>query len=187
VLVKTGETIVTAMTSNAAFATPTPPLATVGSALTKLDSAETATKTRAKGTKEARDAARVEVVQLLHALKAYVQTVADATPDQSEAIIASAGMSSKKKAVHDKPPFAVKVGPTSGTVRVSVKAAARRASYEWEWSSDGAKTWTLVPPSLQSKTTIPGLPAGTTCQFRYRAVTRTGAGDWSQPLSFLVQ
>jgi hypothetical protein len=41
--------------------------------------------------------------------------------------------------------------------------------------------------TLQAKTTIAGLVPGSTAQFKYRAVTRTGEGDWSQPVSLLVQ
>jgi hypothetical protein len=31
------------------------------------------------------------------------------------------------------------------------------------------------------------VPSGTTVAFRYRAVTKAGIGDWSQPLSLLVK
>ena len=65
--------------------------------------------------------------------------------------------------------------------------AGRRASYEWQWSGDGGKTWTNVPATLQAKTTVLGLPSGTVLQFRVRAVTRTGEGDWSQVVSVLVK
>ncbi len=44
--------------------------------------------------------------------------------------------------------------------------AARRASYEWEYSTDGGKTWVAAPPSLQSKTTVTGLLSATMTQFR---------------------
>jgi hypothetical protein len=71
-------------------------------------------------------------------------------------------------------------------VKLAVRAAALRASYEWESSVDGGKTWTPAPPTLQAKTDISGLPAGTVVQFRFRAVTKTGATDWSQVTSLLV-
>ena len=51
-------------------------------------------------------------------------------------------------------------------VLAAARAAAVRASYEWEWS---------------------GLPVATTAQFRFRAVTKAGAGDWSQPTALLVK
>jgi hypothetical protein len=159
----------------------------VSAIITKLDAAETATKTRTHGTVQARNEARVQAVHALHALKGYVQQVADANPDQAESIIASAAMGSKRKPARSKAPLAVKPGTSSGSVRVAAKAAAHRASYEWQWSGDGGKTWTPVPSTLQSKTTIAGLPTATNCQFRYRALTRTGAGDWSQTVTVLVK
>jgi hypothetical protein len=41
--------------------------------------------------------------------------------------------------------------------------------------------------SLQAKTSMTGLPSGTTVQFRYRPVTRTGQGNWSAPVALMVQ
>ena len=52
---------------------------------------------------------------------------------------------------------------------------------------DGGKTWVDAPPTLQAKMTIGGLPAGVTVLFRYRAVTKTGADDWSAPITFAVK
>jgi hypothetical protein len=96
-------------------------------------------------------------------------------------------MAIRKTAAHSKLPFAAKAGPVSGTVLLAAKAAAARASYEWEWSGDGGKTWTAVLPTLQAKTQITGLPVATTVQFRFRSVTKAGASDWSQPISLLVK
>ena len=82
--------------------------------------------------------------------------------------------------------FAAKPGPVSGVAKVVAEAAARRAAYEWQYSVDGGKTWVAAPPTLQAKTTIAGFVPGTSAQFKYRAVTKTAAGDWSQPVSLLV-
>jgi hypothetical protein len=185
-LIKTVQAIIAALTGNAHFPNPNPPLATLSAALAALVAAETATETRAKGTIATRNAARAQLLSDIQAAKANVQQVADANPDQAEAIIASAGMTVRKTAVHAKPTFAAKAGTTSGSVKLSARAAALRASYEWQWSVDGGKTWTPAPPTLQAKTGITGLPVGTIVQFRYRAVTKTGATDWSQPTSLLI-
>jgi hypothetical protein len=72
-------------------------------------------------------------------------------------------------------------------VRLVAKAAAVRAPYEWEWSADGEKTWTQLPSTLQAKTTVTGLTPATTYQFRYRATTKVGEGDWTQVTSLLVK
>jgi len=186
-LVKVGQSVVAAMTGNAFFPQPNPPLAQVTAAIDTLDTAQTATKSRAPGSVAVRDGARTAVLLALRTLKAYVQQQGDADPEQSEAIITSARMATRKAGNHTKVAFAAKPGDVSGSVHMAVKAAASRASYEWEWSADGGKTWTAAPPTLQAKTTITGLASGTTYQLRYRAVTKTGASDWSQPLSLLVR
>jgi len=66
-------------------------------------------------------------------------------------------------------------------------AAARRASYEWQSSLDGGKTWTILPTTLQAKTTVSGLTLGATVMFRSRPVTRTRKGGWSQLTSIVVK
>lgn len=83
--------------------------------------------------------------------------------------------------------LAVTAGVVSGTAKVEAKAVARRAAYEWPWGADGGKTWTSLPPTLQARATITGLPVGVTCSFRHRAVTRTGEGDWGQTVTYLVK
>ena len=186
-LIKVTQAIIAAQTSNPHIPSPSPPLATLTAALDVLVTTEAATKTRAAGTVAAPNVARTNLLSLLNASKANVQQLADLTPAQAEAIITSAGMGVRKTPGHTKPPFAAKPGAVSGTVVLAARAAAVRASYEWEWSGDGGKTWTTVPPTLQAKTEIPGLPVATTVQFRFRAVTKAGAGDWSLPTSLLVK
>jgi hypothetical protein len=186
-LIKMAQAIIAALTNNLHIPNPNPPLATLTASLTKLVADEAATKTRAAGTVAARNVSRTSLLSLLHATKANVQQVADLNPDQAEAIITSAGMGIRKATTRTKAPFAAKPGLVSGTVKLVVKAAAARASYEWEWSGDAGKTWTAVQPTLQAKTEILGLPVATVVQFRYRAITKTGAGDWSQPTSILVK
>jgi hypothetical protein len=186
-LIKVTQGIVAALTSNPHIPSPNPSVPTLTTALEALVTAEGATKTRAAGTVGARNVARTNLLSLLQASKAGVQQVADANPEQGEAIVTSAGMAIRKTPAHTKPPFAAKQGAVSGTAVLAARAAAVRASYEWEWSGDGGKTWTAVPPTLQAKTEIPGLPVATTVQFRFRAVTKAGAGDWSQPTSLLVK
>ena len=82
---------------------------------------------------------------------------------------------------------AARAGLLSGTASLVTASAAGRASYEWQYSTDAGKTWLLLPPTLQAKTSVSGLQAGTVVQFRNRAVTKTGASDWSPAVSLLIQ
>ncbi len=179
--------ILAAMTGNAHFLTPTPPLATVTTAVGGLESAQAATKTRAPGSVAARDTAHSQVLVQVRQLLGYVQQIADANPEQAAEIIASAGLKSRTSVPPIKPPFAVNPGPVSGSARLAVRAAGPRAAYDWEYSLDGGKTWVAVPTTLQAKTVITGLPVAASVMFRSRGVIKGGAADWSQPLTLLVK
>ena len=72
-----------------------------------------------------------------------------------------------------------------GSVKLTAKAVADRASYEWQYSTD-QKTWTNAPASLQAKTVITGLTSGTSYYFRFRGVTKAGEGAYSQIVQILV-
>jgi hypothetical protein len=76
--------------------------------------------------------------------------------------------------------FAARPGAVSGSAKVVAVSAGHRASYEWQYSIDGGKTWVTAPVTLQSKTTIAGFAPGS------RAVTKTGEGDWSQTVSLVI-
>ncbi|MGH7294834.1 MAG: hypothetical protein ACRELB_07875, partial [Polyangiaceae bacterium] len=103
-------------------------------------------------------------------------------------IIESVGLTLRKTPVRRPRVFAATAGANSGTVKLVAASAGKRASYEWQYSIDGGKTWVLAPPSIQARTAIPGLPAGTSVEFKYRPVTpKAGAADWSAPVTMLVQ
>jgi hypothetical protein len=185
--IKHGQTVQAALASNPHFPLPDPIIAAFIAALGTYDAAATAAETRAKGTIAARNAAKVVYLGAIHALKARIQQVADASPDQAEAIITSTSLAVKKVPNRQKQTFEARQGATSGTVHVIAKAVAARASYEWQYSIDGGKTWTSLPNTLQAKTTMTGLPVGTIVEFRVRSTTKKGQGDWSLPTSLLVK
>jgi hypothetical protein len=176
-----------AMTNNASFPNPTPKIATVDAKLTELETAQTAARARTKGAVTIRDQKRAELIVLLAQLKAYVQTVADADSVNSATLIESAGMTVKKVSVRAKHVFSIKEGAVSGSVKVVTASGGHRASYDWETSIDGGKTWQLAPSTMQAKTAFTGLAPGSTLMVRYRVLTKAGEGDWSQPLPFIVK
>ncbi|MGH7294731.1 MAG: hypothetical protein ACRELB_07360 [Polyangiaceae bacterium] len=179
--------VVHAMTNNPAFPSPVPALSVLSAAVSDLQAAETLALTKAKGTAAARNDKRAVVVSLLQQLRGYVQAVADATPENGATLIQGAGFAVRKIPQRAARVFAAKQGLTSGAVKLTATISARRASYEWQSSTDGGKTWVSAPATLQAKTTIVGLPAGTFVQFRYKTVTKDGEGDWSQALALLVK
>ena len=181
------QSLATAMTGNASFPSPNPTLATFQANITALTNAETAVLARTKGAVQDRNAKLATLKTDLETLKAYVQGVADAAnPTNAASIVESAGMTVRKITLHDKPALGVKQGSVSGTVNLAAKAPAHRASYAWQYSTD-QKTWTSTPQTLQAKTGVSGLTAGTTYYFRVQVLTMTGEGDWSQIVSLLVK
>jgi hypothetical protein len=181
------QSLATSMTGNASFPSPNPTLATLQANITALSNAETAVLARTKGAVQDRNAKLATLKTDLETLKAYVQGVADAAnPTSAASIVESAGMTVRKITLHDKPALGVKQGSVSGTVNLAAKAPAHRASYAWQYSTD-QKTWTSAPQTLQAKTGVSGLTAGTTYYFRVQVLTMTGEGDWSQIVSLLVR
>jgi hypothetical protein len=180
--------IVQKMTGNPAFSTPTPTLAALTAATNDLHSAETAALSRAKGSATVRDDKRTVLVSLLQQLDGYVQSIADATPENGAAIIESAGLAVRKMTAHGKRAFAAKQGALAGSATLTAATAGPRSSYEWQYSIDGGKSWAFAPATTQGKTAVAGLPSGTTVQFRYLAVTpKGGQGDWSPAVALLVK
>ena len=181
------QNVATALTGNASFPSPTPPLAQFEADIAALVTAEAAVLSRTKGAVEIRDAKLDVVKNDLASLRNYVEGVAAAaTPTNAPAIIEGAGMTMRKVTLHDKPALAVKQGSVSGTVNLVAKAAAKRAAYAWQYSTD-QKTWTTLPTTMQAKTGVSGLTVGTTYYFRVQAVLASGMENWSQLVSFVVQ
>jgi len=187
-LVTYAENVVARMTGNPAFTTPVPNLALVTTATGDLRVAQTAVQARTKGTVAIRDEKRTALVTLLKQLRGYVQSTADATPDTALSIIESSGFAVRKTAARKPRVFDALPGAVSGSAKLVAPSAGQRASYEWEYSTDGGKTWVTQPVTMQAKTTVTGLTPGASVQFRYRPVTpKAGEGDWSHSLQLIVK
>jgi len=173
---------------------PNPPLATVQPQIQALDVAQQATSTRTKGTVAARNAKRDVLVTSLESWRMYVQTLCDANPEQADALIAAAGMAAAKVAVHAKPMLGAKLGIASGSVTLEANATLlvgrgvkKHAAYNWQYSTDGGKTWTNAPATPLATTTIEGLTPLTTYAFRVSVTVSKTVGAWSQAVSILVK
>jgi hypothetical protein len=154
-LITYAQGIVKGMTGNPAFPTPNPPLAEVSTAIGDLQTAETAALARTKGAVAVRNEKRTALMVLLQLLKAYVQVTADANVENGPSIIESAGMAVRKVPVRAPRVFEARAGNVSGTVRLIAASAAHRASYDWEYSTDGGKTWIGVPATLRGHGAVP--------------------------------
>ena len=97
-LIAYADAIVKAMTGNAAFTSPLPTLAVVSAAIANLLEAQTIALRTRGGTVD-RDEKKVALVALLHQLKAYVQSIADANLENGASIITGASMVVRKVTV----------------------------------------------------------------------------------------
>jgi hypothetical protein len=167
------------------FPNPIPALAKLVAHIAAADAAHVAALTREAGTAATLAAAVRAVEGDLESLHVHVQGVARLDATNGPAIVASAGMSLKDARGPSPADFTVKQGRISGSVVLVARAVARKASYDWQYSTD-EETWTSAETTFQAKTKLVGLAAGTRYFFRFRARTREGLKDWSQVISLLV-
>jgi hypothetical protein len=166
---------------------PSPPVAltVLTSHIDDLTAKEAVAQTRVKGAAANRDAARKQVVVDLGQLQGYVQQVVNADPANAESLAAEAGMSVRKKTNPAKPPLAAK-NPSTGSVQLVAKAISGAKTNDWQYSTDGGKTWVSATSTTKAKTTITGLVPGSTVSVRHRPITKAGPADWGQDVSAIV-
>jgi len=147
--------IASRMQGNPYFPAPTVPIATL---LAHIEALEVQILSR-RDVSKARDSALLAVKADLDMLAMYVQTLAGERMLDSEAIVASAGMSIKRFPGPGKPPFVVKQGKLSGSVKLVVRDSGRNRTFYWQYSSDGA-TWIDREETVVAHAEISGLTPG---------------------------
>jgi hypothetical protein len=179
--------VVIAMTGNNHFPTPSPALSVITTDANNLETAYIAAQTRAKGT-TAQKNAMAKVLQLsLQALAHYVETIANADPNNAEAIITSAGMQMKKPAVHA-PRILHVVASSKGQVTLTCPVT-KNASYRWDVAIGDPTieaNWKMLVEVKQSKVIQNGLISGTLYHFRQWTIGLKGLGPVSQIVSTTV-
>jgi hypothetical protein len=163
--------IVTSMTGNVNFPAPTPGLTQVTTDANNLDASVQAAKTRARGT-GSHVAAMLKAIKVtLKLLVAYVENIANATPDHADTIIISSGMFVKKHTPIIKADFSVKAGKNTGEA-VLVCKASPHSTYVFEMTTDPSNPalWMAINKGTKSRYTKTGLTSGKLYYFR---VTRT--------------
>jgi hypothetical protein len=175
------------MATNAAtLPAPDPALSVLQTQIDTLSTKQALVKARATGSVGDRDVAQKACAVSLATERAYVEKVCNANPTAALTIAEDAGMALRSTAVFEKPPLAAKPGTVSGTVVLAAKATKGAAANEWQYSTDGGKTWVDLPITTKATTSIPNLTPGTTVAFRQRAVTKDGATNWGQTIEHLV-
>jgi len=163
--------------------------------ITSLAAAQAAvTGTKTKGTAETRNSRRTALWTAMLSLQAYIQGLANAlSPDDAAAVIKNAGMVVAQAGTHHKAELSAVLTSMPGNVHLEANRAllvgkadaAKNATFNWSWSSDG-KTWNNAPSTPYASADIPGLALMTTYSFRVCVTVAKATGPWSQPVSILV-
>ncbi len=183
-IVHVGSTISSVGADPKTFPAPSPAMALMTTHLNTLSTCQQDAKTRVEGAVAARDAAAGVVIADMHTLGTYVSGLCNADPANAAAIATEAGMYIRKSSSFTKPPMRI-TQTVSGTAKVIAKAIKGAKAYDFQYSTDGGKTWLAVPTSTKSSVTVSSLTPGAT-QFRYRAITKTGVLDWEEPYAATV-
>ena len=179
--------VLAAFLASAYFPNPTLKLVIFAADIDEYDKAETLAGTKALGAVALRNAKRKKVIADLHHLRDYVQSVIEAQVNLADALamIHSVGFFAKKLRQQFKAALQARnVGP-SGHVKLDARSLGANVVYYWQYSVDQS-TWINVPETLKASVLVTGLTKGTTYFFRFRALTRAGAVDFSQVVSLLV-
>jgi Fibronectin type III domain len=179
--------IVTALTGNPTFPTPSPSLASITAAATALTTADTevqAARQTAKEKTNARNQKEDALDTLLNQIAAYVESVGG--DDQT---ILSAGMDVRGPAVASNdapgPPqnLTATAGDHEGEIDLSWDKVSGAKSYVIEKSNDPnvSTSWTHAGVSTRSNFTAGDLTSGTRYWFRVAAINNNGQSGWSDP------
>jgi hypothetical protein len=161
-------------------------LAQLDLSIARVDVAQVATYTRAKGTVQVRDAALARVVSHLKMLRSCVEQIARRDAANAFVIAHAAGMGVARGTSFVKVNLALYPGHVSGEVEARAKMLIKHEAHDWQYSLDG-KTWLNLPSTRQSTTRITGLTPGTQVYVRHRALQRRGATSWSAAAMLTVR
>ena len=172
--------IVTSMTGNANFGTPSPTLATITTNVNALEAAHIAAKGGGKDD-TANMRAKEAVLDLsLKLLGYYVEGIASANAANAEAIILSAGMDVRGKRANFARGFEVSATGNIGEVRLQ-REAISRGSYEYQMSTDISTdaNWQRIYSGTRARIVMSGLVSGTRYYFRSAGIDKNGLSPWS--------
>ncbi len=156
-----------------------------------------ATKT-SRGAVPAREAAREVLWGSSDSIRAGIQVLCEASPEQAGAIAASAGMKLKEPRNAVPQLLQVKVLPGRGAAFLKaslallvamlpdVKGRGGKRTIFWRYTLDGSKSFVDVEATPWVTTTASGLPLNTDVGFQVSLKDRRGRTAWSQTITVHV-
>jgi hypothetical protein len=164
--------------------------------ITALANAQTNALTlKTRGLAALRNTKRDALWTAMGILSAYVQGLADTmSAENASSLIQSAGLVVAGTGARAKAILTATLTPAPGVVHLVANASllagkaakSKRLTFNWEWSSDGGKTWNDAGSTPHANTDVTGLTLMTTYSFRVSVTTAKAAGAWSQAVGLLV-
>jgi hypothetical protein len=126
-----------------------------------LASLQQSARAKVPGAAADRDAALRIVAASAELLRAFVEQLCNASPEQSATIAQSAAMQISSRPVRAKVPLWARQGLNPGVVLLYASVALLVTGkggrfFSWEWSGDGGATWVAVPPRPRRGPPSPG-------------------------------
>ena len=182
------EAIVTSLTGNTHYPTPSPILASVQAAATAFQTALVAAADGGKLKTAEKNEARETLLGLLRNLALYVQQHCQ----ENLAILLSSGFDARKAPTPAgvlPAPVAVTLTQSalSGILDFRAKAVANASAYEGQMTMDVNKDdWGSVGTFTAARFKLEALKPGTTYWARARAIGAAGPGAWSDAVSAMA-
>ena len=184
--------IVTAMSNNASFPNPSPPLSeitAIADEVTQAFSMVQAAKSEVTTRVVTQDNAVAKLDQALTKLAGYVESIAG----KDDGLITSAGMETKASPSTPSVPgvpqaLSANAGEHEGEINLFWKAVPNARSYAVEASNDPAApaSWTHVGIATSASKLIANLTSGKRYWFRVAAVSAGGQSGWSEHATKVV-
>jgi hypothetical protein len=179
--------MITAMTGNAAYASPNPALADIVAARNTFITAVNAAKDSRLAV-TVRRKQRIALVTLLRNLALYVQSTCGG--DLSTLLSSGFSAQRSRQPIGELPaPANLRLtrGKVSGQIVARFEKLPRAGAYEWRYATTAAPTvWVTANATLAARTTLDGLVPGTQYIVQVRAVGTAGPSDWSDAVVLMA-
>ena len=167
------------------FTTPEPPLADLTTAINKLSNEHSAPASPGKAARVKQYA--IALRQMLTEEGAYVESVANADPENAVSIIESASMRVKHERRASPNGFRLKITGIPGEIQLRTNSEARSAFlFQFTTTADLPGSWVDLYFGTRAGYKATGLVSGAKHYFRVMKIDKNGKSPWSNVLSIMV-
>ncbi len=181
-----GKHVVSSMTGNVYFTTPSPTLAAINTAIASLEAAISVAKRGDTASTSDMHAKKKVLHDLLKLLGAYIEGVANLDPANAATIAKSSGAGIKNDPKPRPSGFRLQLPGLPGEVKLFT-TAVKSAVYKWQYTTNPADptTWVTYAEASIAHILVTGLTSGQRYYFRVAAITKA-VGPWSTVINTVV-